>query len=68
METKIVMFSTGCPMCRVLRSKLDAKHIEYDVNTSIEDMEALGLTSVPALMVDGKLLVQADAIKWVNQQ
>lgn len=68
MEHEITMYSTGCPMCRVLRSKLDAKQIEYKVNTSIEDMEALGLTRVPALMIDGKLFVQADAIRWVNQQ
>lgn len=55
-------------MCRVLKKKMDDKGLNYRVVDSVEEMEALGLISVPALMVDGNLLLQAEAIKWANQQ
>ena len=55
-------------MCNVLKKKLDSKNIKYELIASTEEMEALGLTRVPALMIDDRLLLQADAIKWVNEQ
>ena len=64
----VKLYSIGCPMCNVLKKKLDSKHIEYELIASTEEMEALGLTRVPALMIDDRLLLQADAIKWVNEQ
>lgn len=66
--SEITFYTTGCPMCRVLKKKMDDKGLNYRIVDSIEEMEALGLMSIPALMVDGNLLLQAEAIKWANQQ
>ena len=45
----MILYSTGCPRCRVLQRKLDEAGISYEVNSDIERMKALGLRSAPAL-------------------
>lgn len=62
----ITLFSTGCPMCKTLATKLDKKGIEYQVNTDQDEMRKLGLKAAPALYVDGKLMGFSEAVKWVN--
>ena len=62
----IVLYSTGCPKCKVLKQKLDAKGVVYEMNTSVTDMAALGMKSAPALQVDGELMLFVDAVQWVN--
>jgi len=64
----ITLYSTGCPQCNVLKSKLDAKGIQYDINSSVDDMLALGVMSAPVLKVDDQILKFAEAVKWVNER
>lgn len=68
MEEKIILYSTGCPMCRALTRQLDAKGIKYTVESDIERMKELGLMSVPALEIDGKRLDFTDAMAWVRSK
>lgn len=63
-----ILYSTGCPKCKTLERKLDSKRINYEIENDIDVMGHLGLTEVPALMVDDKLLNFSEAIKWVNEQ
>ena len=63
-----IMYSTGCPKCNVLKRKLEGKNIAYTENTSIDEMKALGIMSVPVLKVEDRLLRFADALQWVQQQ
>ena len=65
---KLTLFSTGCPRCKVLKQKLQSKNIEYSEVTSVDDMLALGITEVPVLGVEDKLLGFAEAVAWVNNQ
>lgn len=64
----ITLYSTGCPKCKVLKKKLDEKGIKYTVNLSVEEMMTIGITQVPVLCVDGKLLQFKQAVDWVNTQ
>lgn len=64
----IVLFSTGCPRCSVLKKKLEQKGIAYQENNSVEEMLALGITQVPVLKVEDDLLEFADANNWINKQ
>jgi glutaredoxin-related protein len=64
----ITLYSTHCPRCRVLETKLTQKNIEFNVVTDINKMESLGIQSVPILEVDDKLLNFTDAVAWVNKQ
>ena len=66
--TNIILYSTGCPRCDVLKDKLDAKSISYSVNNSVEEMTELGISEVPILSVNGQLLKFKDAVDWVNNQ
>ena len=63
---KVVMYSTGCPKCRVLAKKMAATGIQYETNSSVEDMQALGISVLPVLSVDGVLMDFSKAYQWIN--
>ena len=64
----IVLYSTHCPRCTVLEKKLKAKGIQFGIETSVNEMLALGIRQVPVLRVGDKLLNFAEANTWVNSQ
>ena len=64
----IIFYSTDCPKCHVLETKLAKKQIKFEVNRDIDEMMKLGLMSAPALSVDGKILLFKEAVEWVNAQ
>ena len=64
----LIMYSTGCPKCRVLKTKLDTSGLPFTVNDDIDEMMALGFRSVPVLSVDGEFYTYADAVRWVNER
>lgn len=64
---KMVLYTTGCPKCRILEKKLNDKKVTYDVCDDIDKMRSIGIMSVPLLEVEeGKRLSFYDAIKYVN--
>lgn len=65
---KVILYTTHCPKCEILKKKLDAKRIAYTENDNIEEMVDLGICTVPVLRFDDELLPYADAVKWVNGQ
>ena len=65
-KLSIILYSTGCPKCKVLKSKLVDKNIEFVENNSVETMTGLGITQVPVLSVDGTLFDFKQAVAWVN--
>jgi len=64
----IILFSTGCPKCNIIKKKLADKQITYVENNSIDEMLSLGIEQVPVLSVDGELLDFGKANQWVNEQ
>lgn len=64
---EIILYSTDCPKCKVLKQKLEEKGIAYTENTSVDEMLALGIVQVPVLSVKGALLSFHEANQWVNQ-
>ena len=65
---EITLYSTGCPKCKVLKKKLEEKGIKYTENNSVDEMLSLGISQVPVLSVNNKLLDFSTANDWVNQQ
>lgn len=65
---KIILYSTGCPRCEVLKKKLAEKSVNYTEVTSVEDMLALGIKEVPVLSVNETLMNFKEAVDWVNKQ
>lgn len=68
MQDNIILYSTGCPRCEVLKSKLTDKAISYTENNSVDEMTALGITQVPILSVNGTLYEFKEAVEWVNNK
>ena len=64
----VIMYSTGCPKCNVLKSKLDSKSIPYMVVSDVSSIVAKGITTVPVLEIDGRLLDFKEAVDWVNER
>lgn len=66
MEENIILYSTGCSKCGILKKKLDTYGIPYHESNDADEMQRLGMTEAPGLMVDGNLLNFGRAIQWVN--
>lgn len=64
----VVLYSTGCPKCNILKKKLTEKNISYTENQNVEEMIALNINEVPVLSVDGELMNFGNAVKWANSQ
>lgn len=62
----MTLYSSNCPKCKILKEKLDAKHIEYELKTDVDEMISLGFTFVPVLEVSGKYLNFAEALKYIG--
>lgn len=65
---EVILYTTHCPKCTVLEMKLSQKNIPYTQETSMEEMQRLGILSVPMLKVNNKMLPFKRAVDWVNEQ
>lgn len=64
----ITLYSTHCPRCKVLETKLNQKGIEFKIVENIDYITSLGISTVPMLEVDGKLLNFIEANDWINKK
>lgn len=64
----VILYSTNCPRCRVLETKLKQKNIDYHVVDDRDKMIDLGMTEAPQLEVDGVRMNFSEAVKWVNER
>lgn len=62
----VIMYTTHCPRCEVLKTKLLSKKIAFEEETSIIKMKKLGIDNVPVLSINGELKNFTEAIKWIN--
>lgn len=62
----VILYSTDCPKCKVLKQKLDEAGFKYTENNSVEEMLALGITQVPVLSIDGEMYDFTQAVKLAN--
>jgi glutaredoxin len=63
---EIKLYTTHCPQCKALETKLAKKNVSYEEIDDQEVMKELGFKSVPMLQVDGQTYNFSQAIKWVN--
>lgn len=64
---KVVLYSTGCPRCKVLEKKLQQKKIDYEEINDIKIMEDKGYINIPVLEVDDKIMNFKEAVDWTNK-
>lgn len=64
--TKPILYTTGCPKCKVVSTKLSRAGVEYEICDDIEVMKSKGFTYMPMLEADGKVMDFAEILKWVG--
>ena len=67
-KQNIILYEHGCPRCRVLKTKLDQKHIQYTDINDVEVMKSKGFTEAPKLEVNGVVMNFTEAVKWIGEQ
>lgn len=65
---EVILYSTGCPKCNVLKKKLNNKNINFTENNDIDIMTSLGIEQVPVLSINGKLMNFSQANTWINER
>lgn len=64
----VILFSTHCPKCNVLESKLKQKSIDYEEVNDVDVMIQKGFATVPMLEVDGVVYDFKKAVEWIGAQ
>lgn len=62
----VILYSTNCPRCKMLKSKLDDKRVIYSIVNDVDKMLSMGMAVVPVLEVDGVRMDFKEAINWIN--
>ena len=63
---KIILYSNNCPRCKILKKKLDDNKINYGIIDNVDTMIDKGLSTVPVLEINGRMLDFKEAVEWVN--
>ncbi len=63
----IILYSNNCPRCKVLKTKLEQKNINFEENNNVELMTKKGFTTVPVLEVNGMIYNFKDAVEWIKE-
>ena len=61
-----ILYSTDCPKCKVLETKLEQKNINFDLVKDVEIMESKGFMHAPNLEVNGTVYDFSKSIQLVN--
>lgn len=62
----VILYSTGCNCCNVLKQKLQQKNINFVLVKDMTDAIDAGFMSAPVLKVNDEWMNFGTAIKWVN--
>ena len=67
-DSEFVLYSTGCPKCKVLEKKLKSKNVDFVIESDIESVAKQGYTSAPILWYRNadKYYTFAEAVNFVN--
>lgn len=65
---EVVLYSTNCPKCKVLETKLEQKNIIYNKVSDVQEMQEKGFNFAPMLEVDGVIYDFKKAVEWIGGQ
>lgn len=64
----VILYSTHCPKCKVLETKLKQKNINYDEINDVKIMQDKGFEFAPVLEVNGVAYGFKEAVDWIGGQ
>lgn len=62
----MILYSTGCPKCNVLKKKIAAAGIDYTEVSDPATLKEKGIVFVPVLEVNDKLYSFKEAVDYIN--
>ena len=65
MKDKIVLYSTGCPKCKILKQMLQEHGINFEIIDDVDKMMELGIMQVPQLYDGHNMMGFTQAIQWI---
>ena len=64
----VVLYTTNCPKCRILKQKLEESGVDFQTIDDIESMTKRGMTTSPMLGVDDELFGFSQALIWMEER
>ena len=65
---EIILYSTGCPQCNILKEMLQKKNIIFQIEDNVEKMKELGFSSLPMLSIDNKIFNFKEAFNFLKNE
>lgn len=65
---EVILYSTGCPQCNILKEMLQKKNIIFQIEDNVEKMKELGFSSLPMLSIDNKTLNFKEAFNFLKNE
>lgn len=62
----MIIYSSNCPKCIVLKKKLEQKNIAFIECNDFQKLLDANIKTLPVLEVDNKLLTFNDAVNYVD--
>lgn len=64
---QVILYSTHCPKCHVLETKLKQLSIDFKLIDDVDLMESKGFMEAPMLEVDGQIMTFGEAVNWLKE-
>lgn len=64
----VLYTKADCPMCSILKTKLDFAGIPYSEFTDESTMKLMGINALPVFEMDGEKLYFAQAVELANKK
>ena len=65
---QVILYSTGCPKCEVMKEKLKDSGIPYTESDDVSVLIKNHIDTVPVLSVDGVLMEFSQANDWLKNR
>ncbi len=64
----IVLYTTGCPRCKILYQRLLEKQVDFTICDDVEKMIEMGFMEAPVLVVGDVIMNFNQALAWLQNQ
>lgn len=59
----IILYSTGCPKCEILKGRLEKNNIKFHISDDVDYLIENGFQTAPVLQIDDQFYEYADAMR-----
>lgn len=63
----MTLYTTNCPRCKVLETKLNQSNINYNISNNMEIVINKGFLTAPVLEIDGIFFTFEEALEKIKE-